>query len=250
MPIISIILVTILTALLFLLKLNLVKIKGRIGEAKVKKIIQRLGSEYISIHDIMLKNNKGFTSQIDHIILSRYGIFVIETKNYKGWVFGNEKSENWTQVVYKEKHLFRNPVKQNWSHIYALKDLLSEFQNIRYFSIIVFTGSAVLKDIESSVPVIYETHLKQTIKKLSASECITDEQIVNIKKLIESSNIVEKHRNRTHIQNVRQNAIERQLKMENLICPNCNSELKLRNGRNGKFYGCSNYPYCKFTMPY
>ena len=198
----------------------------------------------------MLKNSKGFTSQIDHIVLSEYGIFVIETKNYKGWIFGNEISENWTQVVYKEKHQFRNPVKQNWSHIYALKDLLSRFPKIHYFPIVVFTGSGILKDIKSSTPVIYKTDLRQTIKNLSTSKCITNEQIGKIKNLIESSNIIEKHRNESHIQNVHQNAINRQLKMENLICPNCNSELKLRNGRNGKFYGCSNYPYCKFTMPY
>ena len=52
------------------------------------------------------------------------------------------------------------------------------------------------------------------------------------------------------VKNIKQNIVEKQLKMENLICPRCNGELKLRNGRNGKFYGCSNYPRCRFTMPY
>ena len=65
------------------------------------------------------------TSQIDHLVLSEYGIFVIETKRYKGWIFGSEKAENWTQVIFKEKHQFRNPVKQNWSHVYALKSVLT-----------------------------------------------------------------------------------------------------------------------------
>lgn len=236
--------------IVLLIKINSTKIKGAFGEAKVNTLVRFLGPEYISLHDVMLKNTKGFTSQIDHLILSEYGVFVIETKNYKGWIFGNEKSEKWMQVIYNEKHQFRNPVKQNWSHVYALKDLLSDFPNICYFPIVVFSGSATLKNIESSIPVIYETSLNRTIKNLSIEKCLTAEQIEQIKTIIESSDIKEKGRNKEHIQNIRHSITMRQIKMENLICPRCNGELKLRDGRNGKFYGCSNYPRCRFTMSY
>lgn len=134
------------------------------------------------MNDVLLRSSKGLTSQIDHLVLSEYGIFVIETKNYKGWIFGNEKAENWMQVIFKEKHQFRNPVKQNWSHIYALKSVLSDFPCAKYFPIVVFSGSATLKDIESSVPVIYENELNATIRRYSTEKCLTAEQLSLIKK--------------------------------------------------------------------
>lgn len=56
---------------------------------------------------------------IDHVVISKYGVFVIETKNYRGWIIGNEKSEYWTQVIYKRKERLYNPIKQNYGHIKA-----------------------------------------------------------------------------------------------------------------------------------
>ena len=234
----------------FLIKIYSPKIKGSIGEAKVNTKLNFLGNEYISLNDILIKSSNGNTSQIDELVLSEYGIFIIETKNYKGWIFGNEKSENWTQVIFKEKHTFRNPIKQNWSHVYALKNVLSEFPNIHYFPIVVFTGDATLKDIESTVPVIYSNRLISTIKNLSSEKCLSQTEVEKIKSILESVEITEKMARKEHVKNIKQNIVEKQLKMENLICPRCNGELKLRNGRNGKFYGCSNYPRCRFTMPY
>ena len=231
-------------------KINSSKIKGSVGEFKVNTRLNFLGNEYISLNDILIKSSNGNTSQIDELVLSEYGIFIIETKNYKGWIFGNEKSENWTQVIFKEKHTFRNPIKQNWSHVYALKNVLSEFPNIHYFPIVVFTGDATLKGIESTVPVIYSNRLNSTIKNLSSEKCLSQTEVEKIKSILESVEITEKMARKEHVKNIKQNIVEKQLKMESLICPRCNGELKLRNGRNGKFYGCSNYPRCRFTMPY
>ena len=235
---------------IIIIKIYSPKIKGSIGEAKVNTRLNFLGKEYIVLKDILIKSSNGYTSQIDELVLSEYGIFVIETKNYKGWIFGNEKSENWTQVIYKEKNTFRNPIKQNWSHIYALKNVLSEFPNLKYFPIVVFSGSATLKEIESSVPVIYDNTLNSTIKKLSYEKCISANEVIRIKSILESVEITEKSARKEHVKKIKQNVVERQIKMENLICPRCNGELKLRNGKSGKFYGCSNYPRCRFTMPY
>ena len=126
-------------AIVFLiLKLNSARIKGAAGEAKVNAVLHFLGAEYISLHDVLLPNGRGATSQIDHLVLSEYGIFGIETKRYKGWIFGSEKAENWTQVIFKEKHQFRNPVKQNWSHVYALKSVLTDFPQAKYHPIACF----------------------------------------------------------------------------------------------------------------
>ena len=232
------------------LKLNSAKVKGFVGETKVSAHLHFLGSEYITMHDVLIWNAHGSTSQIDHIVLSEYGIFVIETKNYKGWIFGNERAENWMQVIYKEKHQFRNPVKQTWGHVYALQSVLSDFPQAKYYSIIVFSGSAVLKEIESAVPVIYENALNGTIRSYSMEKCLTAEQVANIRARLECAEITAKGSRKAHVQNIRRDVTERQLKIENLICPRCNGALKLRNGKNGKFYGCSNYPRCRFTMSY
>lgn len=245
-----IVIIFIVLILVIVFKINSSKIKGSVGEFKVNTRLNFLGNEYISLNDILIKSSNGNTSQIDELVLSEYGIFIIETKNYKGWIFGNEKSENWTQVIFKEKHTFRNPIKQNWSHVYALKNVLSEFPNIHYFPIVVFTGDATLKGIESTIPVIYSNRLNSTIKNLSSEKCLSQTEVEKIKSILESVEITEKKARKEHVKNIKQNIVEKQLKMENLICPRCNGELKLRNGRNGKFYGCSNYPRCRFTMPY
>ena len=236
--------------IVIVLKINSSKIKGSIGEAKVNTRLNFIGKEYIVLKDILIKSLNGYTSQIDELVLSEYGLFVIETKNYKGWIFGNEKAENWTQVIYKEKHTFRNPIKQNWSHIYALKSLLSDYPNIKYHPIVVFSGNATLKSIESSIPVIYSNKLNSTIRKLSFEKCLSIDELNKIQTILESSELKERNARKEHIKNIKQNVREKKIKMANLICPRCNGELKLRNGRNGKFYGCSNYPRCRFTMPY
>ena len=236
--------------IVIVLKINSSKIKGSIGEATVNTRLNFIGKEYIVLKDILIKSSNGYTSQIDELVLSEYGLFVIETKNYKGWIFGNEKAENWTQVIYKEKHTFRNPIKQNWSHIYALKSLLSDYPNIKYHPIVVFSGNATLKSIESSIPVIYSNKLNSTIRKLSFEKCLSIDELNKIQTILESSELKERNARKEHIKNIKQNVKEKKIKMANLICPRCNGELKLRNGRNGKFYGCSNYPRCRFTMPY
>lgn len=226
------------------------KIKGAVGETKVNVRLKFLGDEYIVLKDLLIQNKSGHTSQIDEIIISEYGIFVVETKHYNGWIFGNENYENWTQVIFKEKYSFRNPIKQNYSHIYALKDILSYIPNIKYYPIIVFSGNAILKNIVSTVPVIYDNMLIDTIKSLSSEKCISAEDVVKIKTILETSNIIDKTARKEHVKNIKQAISEKQIKINNNICPKCKGELKLINGKNGKFYGCSNYPNCKFTTTY
>ena len=245
-----VILVIIIVIIVIIFNVNSSKIIGSVGELKVNTKLSFLNSDYITLHDIMIKGTNDFTSQIDHLVLSEYGIFVIETKNYKGWIFGNEKSEYWTQVLFEERHQFRNPIKQNWGHIYALKNVLFEYKDINYYPIVVFSGNATLKEIESSVPVIYKSSLNSTIKNYSIEKCLTKNEVMQIMALLESKQITDKDTKKDHIKKIYQSVSEKQFKMENLICPKCNSELKLREGKYGKFYGCSNYPKCKFTMKY
>lgn len=227
------------------------RVKGKIGEFNVYSRLNFLNqAEYKILNNVLIYTKDGRSVQIDHIIVSVYGIFVIETKNYKGWIFGNENSENWMQAIYKEKNQFRNPVKQNFSHIYALKEILADYQNIKYIPIVVFSGNAVLKEIDSKTYVIYDSELLKVIKSESLEQIISQDEIQKITNIIIGKNIQNREAEDNHILNIQRTVLERQMKKENLICPKCGKELKLRNGKYGKFYGCSNYPYCKFTMKY
>ena len=251
MYIIHISLIILFIIFLFFIKFYLTSIKGEYGEKRVSILLSKLNKEeYKILNDVYLKSGTGKTYQIDHVIISPFGIFVIETKNYSGWIFGNEKSENWTQVIYKRKTKFRNPIKQNWSHICVLKEVLREYNRINFFSIIVFVGNAVLKNIVSDTPVIYLEELLATIKKETISQCLTTDDVLKIIGILNSVNIQDKEIKREHIKNVKGTILEKQLKRENLICPKCNSQLVLRHGQYGRFYGCSKYPSCKFTMKY
>ena len=98
------------------------------------------------INDLTLQDEQGQTTQIDHIILSPYGIFVIETKNYKGWIFGNAKQKQWTQTIYQRKHKFQNPIHQNYRHIKILQSILQDVVDESLFvNVVVFVGDAEFK---------------------------------------------------------------------------------------------------------
>ena len=85
--------------------------KGRIGEQRVAHILGRLPKDrYRVINNLLLRTSSGSTTQIDHIVISEYGIFVIETKFYKGLIYGGENSEYWTQNIYGHKYSLRNPI--------------------------------------------------------------------------------------------------------------------------------------------
>jgi len=121
------------------------KIKGRVGEGLVNTAAKlRLDSSvYHLIKDVTVPTKRG-TTQIDHIIVSKFGLFVVETKNHKGWIFADAKSPKWTQVHFKQKHQFQNPLRQNYAHICALSELL-DLPKEKIHGIVCFMGDAKFK---------------------------------------------------------------------------------------------------------
>jgi restriction system protein len=123
------------------------------GEAIVRKIL----TGYCEVSTAHLLNNvtlpyKDGTTQIDHILITQNGIIVIETKNYSGWIFANSEQKEWTQVKYKLKFRFQNPIFQNYLHVSAVQDLLDFIPKNQIQSLVVFTGDAEFKtDIPSDV---------------------------------------------------------------------------------------------------
>lgn len=116
------------------------------GEALVSRALGRLtsGAGCHLLNNITIPYLDG-TTQIDHIVLTRHGIFVIETKHYTGWIFGDARSTQWTQVVYQKKSAFQNPVHQNAKHVRAVRGLLEFLPPEWIRSVVVFTGDAEFK---------------------------------------------------------------------------------------------------------
>jgi len=131
---------------LYYFKKKLPEIKGRIGEKYVGKgLIKYLDEvKYTIINDVTLPLEDGGTTQVDHIVVSSFGVFVIETKNMSGWIFGSEHQAKWTQTIHRSKYPFQNPLRQNYKHTKTLAHLLN-MPHERFHSVVVFTSNAELK---------------------------------------------------------------------------------------------------------
>ncbi len=113
------------------------------GEALVSRAVRRSFGppDYHLMNHVTLPLKDG-TTQVDHILVSRFGVFVIETKHYKGWLFAGAKQANWTQVLFKRRFKFQNPILQNSGHVRAVKSLLDFLPPGDIRSVVVFTGEA------------------------------------------------------------------------------------------------------------
>lgn len=139
-------------ALLFV-SISLLKIfapffKGKVGEFTVQLHLHLYLKDprYILLNDLTFTDEQGKTTQIDHILLSPFGIFVIETKNYKGWIFGSEKQKIWTQKIFKKTYKFQNPLHQNYRHLKVLESILSDIVDpLDFQSLVVFMPDAQFK---------------------------------------------------------------------------------------------------------
>lgn len=128
------------------------------GTRSERKFVLRLlksGIPTVTIyHDMYVPKSNGQYSQIDAVVLTKVGIIVFEVKDYSGWLFGNGYHDYWTQVLSygEEKHRFYNPIKQNASHIASLKEGLKHCADVPFFSVIVFYGNCVLKNVSNIPP--------------------------------------------------------------------------------------------------
>ncbi|MBR4995759.1 MAG: NERD domain-containing protein [Alistipes sp.] len=119
-------------------------------------------------HDLYIPKTNSSYSQVDLVVATNSGILVFEVKDYSGWIFGNGYHTNWTQVLAygAEKYKFYNPIKQNQTHIEAIKKQLPQFENIPFYSVVVFYGDCTLKNI-SNIPentvVIYPSGVKRVV---------------------------------------------------------------------------------------
>jgi len=121
-------------------------VKGWIGEWHVNRGLRKLdGGQYQLFHDLYLPRPDGKgTTQVDHVVVSPFGVFVVETKNYRGWIFGTETQRQWTQQIFRRKEKFQNPLHQNKLHVRALMELL-RLPESAVRPVVIFIGDAVFK---------------------------------------------------------------------------------------------------------
>lgn len=182
------------------------------------------------------------TSEIDLLMIHEKGIFVFESKNFSGWIFGSANQLNWTQSLQNgEKHHFYNPIRQNQTHIKAL----SEYLNMpisSFTSYIVFSERCSLKSVPEDTEQVIIVRRPNMLKKLrtqlrSSVNLYSPEKILQLAQKLQPLTNKSEAEKQQHIDNIKEK------------CPFCGSELVLRQGKYGQFWGCSTYPKCKFTRP-
>jgi restriction system protein len=124
-------------------------IKGWLGEKMTAfGIWLKLDPErYRRIHNVILQARNG-TTQIDHVVVSTYGLFVIETKNMDGWIFGSAEQEMWTKQLFRKKFKFQNPLRQNYRHTRCLAEFLNLDHDLLH-SVVFFIGNVELEESDA-----------------------------------------------------------------------------------------------------
>ena len=176
--------------------------KGKFGEQIVHTILlQGLPKEeYKILDDVFLPIGELGTTQIDHIIVSVYGVFVVETKNYSGWIFADAYSPEWTQVLGKQKHQFQNPIRQNFLHINAIADNLGLPKEIIH-GIVAFSDNSEFKTVKPK-GVVYFTQIASEIKKQDKPTIRQDEADDIFSAIREWNASIKPERRRNHVKNL------------------------------------------------
>lgn len=203
---------------------------------------------YQLIKNVTLPTPDGST-QIDHIIVSPFGVFVVETKNMKGWIFGNAKHKTWTQKIYRHSSKFQNPLHQNYKHVKSLQALLG-LDDSQIHSVVVFVGDSEFKTPMPENITYCGGYIRYV--KSKQTKVLTNQEVEEIKNKIREGRLAPSlNTNLAHIRHVKTIKQAKEL-IDDPICPKCNSAMIQRQARKGKnagqvFWGCSNFPHCRTT---
>lgn len=227
---------------------------GENGERTVSSYLADLECDDYQVFNDLLLRDGYYTTQIDHIILSRYGVFVIETKNVHGKVYGSGNAEFWKQYLpdwgYKrygttQEHQLRNPLWQNAGHIKSLRRLVFD-NDIPIHGIVVFPYETDLY-VTADQPVLKMWQVVPYIKQYRDKVLSADQLGFYRRRLLEVISTTESDRQQ-HLNNVSRNKERRDAAVASGKCPRCGGTLVLRTGKYGQFYGCSNYPRCNYIL--
>jgi hypothetical protein len=224
--------------------------KGWRGEAFVKRVARRRlpAESYHLLHDVTLPTPDG-TTQIDHIFVSRFGIFVVETKNMSGWIFGGGGQAQWTQTIFRRSFKFQNPLRQNYKHVKAVQAIVNVPSNAIH-SVVVFVGRSTFK---SSMPGNV-TRRRDCFTYIESfrDPLLSDPRVQRAVAALQAARLTPTRRTRhEHVQALKTRAdpfAERK-------CPRCGSSMVVRTAKRGsnagnQFWGCSAYPACRVVQDF
>jgi hypothetical protein len=244
--------------------------KGKNGEYRTYKYLNGLEGHKKYLFNLYLPKDNGETTELDVVLLHDSGMYVFESKNYSGWIFGTETQKNWTQTLpmgrgKSQKNHFFNPIMQNKGHIKWLKSYLQN-ECLPVFSCIVFSDRCTLKNINLTSgehAVINRYNILSTVKRnatmqgtrLSVTQI--DEIFNKLYPLTQVGyNVKQEHihtiqNKKTPTKQSYMTSEKEKNTKESQICPRCGGYLKVRTASKGqnqgnKFYGCSNYPKCRY----
>lgn len=244
--------------------------KGRLGEFYTYKYLKSLSGYKRYLFNLYVPKNNEETTELDVVLLHESGIYVFESKNYSGWIFGTESQQYWTQTLpvgrgRTQKNQFYNPVLQNKGHLKWLQIFLDD-RTLPFYSYVVFSDRCTLKKITLTSGKHYVVNrynlfsaVQQNITKAGiqlSSDKIDEiyEKLYPLTKIDEAEKII-------HIKNIQQRVqdnFSRNIStatatpnIEKTLCPRCGGQLVMRIASKGKrqgkrFLGCSNYPQCRY----
>jgi restriction system protein len=196
---------------------------------------------YRRVHNVILPASNG-TTQIDHILISTYGLFVIETKNMNGWIFGSAEQETWTQQFFKRKFKFQNPLRQNYRHTRCLGEFLGLNHDLLH-SVVFFIGDARLK---TTLPDNVLTEGLSSYVKSFTRPILTPARVAEIEHQLQALKAGSTVNRSEHLESLDE-------RYESVTtCPKCGGKLIRRLAKRGAmagnaFFGCANYPRCRYT---
>lgn len=233
------------------------ELKGSFGEWLAKHY-SKLFTDGLVLHDVLIDGTGEYTSQIDLIMIGTKGIYVVEVKLYEGArIYGNGKNSKWYYYRGGKKFDIYSPLKQNKKHIEYLKEFLKEFGEIPFFSVITLICDDFKVENINENPDCPDTVVCSSLKSMTKgiqilikdkADVLDDTKKQKIYDYISKNQHIGKEARYEHKEKVKEykENLEEMKKLK--ICPYCKTELVLRKGKYGEFYGCSNYPECKYTL--
>lgn len=233
------------------------EMKGSFGEY-LTKYYSKLVLDGLVIHDVLIDGEDGYTSQLDLVIVGLKGVYVVEVKFYEdARIYGDGKKSKWYYYRGGKKYDIYSPIKQNKKHIEYLKDFLKDFGDIPFFSVLaILCDDAKVTNINSdsenrdTVIITGLLSLQEAIEELAKNKSFVFDEVKKqeIYNYIMNNQHKGKEAREKHKENVKDyKDIQEELKQQR-VCPYCKTELVLRKGKYGEFYGCSNYPKCRYTL--
>ena len=149
-------------------------------------------------HDLYVPKKSGGYAQVDMVVVTSVGIIVVEAKDYGGWIFGNGKQQQWTQVLAygKKKYRFYNPILQNMLHIHYLKEVCTQFYSIPFYNVAVFSDRSHLRELNFIPNNTFVTTQHRLIEVIGHIKCSNPtakyqnkSEVINVlKRMVENGN--------------------------------------------------------------